>query len=463
MKGKSWHVVIILSVLALVLSVGACARPPAAPEEEIGPPEEEIGTIKIGILGPMHFLSGEHQWKGAALAVEEINTAGGVTVGGKRYLLEAIQIDDNSFVSVPDAASAMQRAATVDRVKYVIAGGRTEAVLAQQEIAMDHKILYLGISMSSPPNKPILEDYERYKYYFNAPNCISGHYILHLAAVTYPAVRDVREALGLDRVRVAYLAEKAVWADYIFKLLEQALPGLGCDIVGEWRPSHLTTDVSAELASIKAARAHAIIHIFSAEGGTAVSRQWGEVEFPAALTGVNVPAQRKEHWDVTGGLCNYESYFDWQFPLAITDKTKPYYEAFAKKYDGEFATWTANTAYDGMYVLKEAFETAGSLDTDALVPVMEKLEVVGVSGTIVYLSPDDPMSPHGVKFGPGYTHGIQLQWRDGKQIPYWPDGKELPADLLEIGLPSGWDKAEYEGMGEYVVPPWVVEYWKGKP
>lgn len=456
MKTKLQSLIGLLVVFVLCLSVLTCA-----PQK--GPlPKEEVGTIKIGILGPMKFLSGDHQWKGAALAVEEINKAGGVTVAGKRYLLEAIQIDDNCFVSVPDAASAMQKAATVDQLKYVIAGGRTEGVLAQQEIAMDHKILYLGISMSNPPNKPLLKDYQRYKYYFNAPNCISGHYILHLAAVCYPALVSVKKSLGVDKVRVAYLAEKAVWADAIYGLLKQALPKLGCELVGEWRPSHLTTDVSAELAAIKAARAHAIIHIFSAEGGTVVSRQWGEVKFPAALTGVNVPAQRKEHWNVTGGLCNYESYFDWQFPIPITDKTVPYYEAFSKKYN-EFATWTANTGYDGIYLLKAAFERAGSLETDALVPVLENIELIGVTGKIAYLPANDPMSPHGIKFGPGYTHGIQLQWRDGKQIPYWPDGNELPPELLAIGLPSGWDRAKYPGMGEYVVPPWVIEYWKGKP
>lgn len=455
MKRQLFGLAGILVAAALSCSLLLFLRPES-------PLAAEPAKIKIGVLGPMKFLSGEHQWKGAALAVEEINKAGGVTVAGKRYLLDAVQIDDNCFVSVPDAASAMQKAATVDKVKYVIAGGRTEAVLAQQEIAMDHKILYLGISMSSPPNKPLLKNYQRYKYYFNAPNCISGDYILHLAAVCYPGIKAVKEALQLGTVKVAYLAEKAVWADAIYGLLKQALPKLGCELVGEWRPSHLTTDVSAELAAIKAAGAHVIIHIFSAEGGTAVSRQWGEVKFPAALIGVNVPAQRKTHWSVTGGLCNYESYFDWQFPLPITEKTVAYYEAFAKKYNGEFATWTANTGYDGIYVIKAALEKAGSLDTDALVPVLEKLELTGVTGKMAYLPPDHPVSPHGIRFGPGYTHGIQLQWVEGKQIPYWPDGNELPAELLAIGLPSGWDKARYPGMGKYVVPPWVIDYWKGK-
>lgn len=459
MKLGVFKILVLVSVLTMVFSIIGCT-PTTTTTPSTTEPKEEVGTIKIGIIGPMKFLSGEHQWKGAALATEEINAAGGLTVAGKKYKFDAIQIDDNSFVNVPDAASAMQRAATVDGIKYCIGGGRTEAVLAQQEVAMDYKVLYQGISMSSPPNKNLLKDYERYKYYFNAPNCVSGDYIMQLLAITYPGLRVLKEGLGVDKLRIAYLAEKAVWADYIYGLISKVMPQMGYEIVGEWRPSHLTTDVSAEMAAIKAAKAHAIIEIFSAEGGTAVSRQWGELQIPAALIGVNVPAQKSTHWEVTSGLCNYESYFDWQFPIEITPKTKPYYAAFEKKYNGEFPTWTANTGYDGMYLFKAAFEKAGSFDVDNLVTTLEGIEVEGVTGNMCFYPKTYEASPHGIKFGPHLTHGLQLQWRDGKQIPYWPDGKELPEALTSLGVPTGWDTVQLKGMGEYVIPPWVIDYWK---
>ena len=39
-------------------------------------------TIKIGVIGPMAFMQGAGMWNGATLAEGEINTLGGVDVGG---------------------------------------------------------------------------------------------------------------------------------------------------------------------------------------------------------------------------------------------------------------------------------------------------------------------------------------------------------------------------------------------
>ena len=51
------------------------------------------GTIKIAILGPMAFVQGENHWAGAELARDEINKAGGINVGGKRFQIELIRAD----------------------------------------------------------------------------------------------------------------------------------------------------------------------------------------------------------------------------------------------------------------------------------------------------------------------------------------------------------------------------------
>jgi len=52
---------------------------------------EEANEIKIGVIGPMSYIQGEHHWAGAQMAAEEINDAGGITLGGESYQIELVQ------------------------------------------------------------------------------------------------------------------------------------------------------------------------------------------------------------------------------------------------------------------------------------------------------------------------------------------------------------------------------------
>jgi len=231
-KANKWCMVIGACLVLLVAAFG-CAKE-AAPTTPA--PSEEVGTIKIGILGPMKFLSGSDEWKGALLAAEQINEAGGIVVGGKKYKLELIKKDDNCFLSSTDAASAVETIIAMDKVKFMIMGGRTEGVLAEQEIAMDHKVISLAISQSNIPNQGLVKDYERYKYYFKNGGCPTTPYYTYLiVAQLFPAIHALQEELGTaEPIKVAFLAEKAVWADGFYDVAIKVLPDSGFEMVGSW-------------------------------------------------------------------------------------------------------------------------------------------------------------------------------------------------------------------------------------
>ena len=154
MKLISKLVIVLLVVSLLAMAVG-CGD------------EEEAKTFKIGVIGPMQFQMGEHHMLGATLAADEINAAGGITVGDDTYEIELVQVDSNELVSVTDAASAAERAITVDNVDVLMGSIRSEAAAAMQEVAMDYQTLFLvcGASEITMANK-VSEDYDRYKYWF---------------------------------------------------------------------------------------------------------------------------------------------------------------------------------------------------------------------------------------------------------------------------------------------------------
>ena len=118
-------------ILLIALVLPACAAPKAE-------------TIKFGIIGPMKFMEGEHHWMGAKIASDEINAAGGINLGGKKYLVELVKADSNEILSPTDAASAMERLITVDKANFVLGGFRTEAVYPMQDVAMDYKTIFMN-------------------------------------------------------------------------------------------------------------------------------------------------------------------------------------------------------------------------------------------------------------------------------------------------------------------------------
>ena len=129
-------------VKKILFSFFACLLLVALVLPACGPPAAG-NTIKIGVIGPMQFVQGEHHWWGAEMARDEINKAGGVTLDGEKYLIELIQADSNEILSTTDAAAAMERLITVDGADFVIGGFRTEAVFPMQEVAMDNKTIFL--------------------------------------------------------------------------------------------------------------------------------------------------------------------------------------------------------------------------------------------------------------------------------------------------------------------------------
>src|SRR3990172_1856807 len=168
-------------------------------------------TIKIAILGPMSFVQGENHWAGAEMARDEINKAGGISVGGKRMQVELIRADTNEIQSVSDATNAIERVVTRDKADFLIGGFRSEAVLAMQEVAMDYKKNFLGAGAAhSKLGLNVEQNYDRYKYWFRATPVKDTDLVRSLFAVLGSIGQQIRTDLKTEAPKVAILAHKAV-------------------------------------------------------------------------------------------------------------------------------------------------------------------------------------------------------------------------------------------------------------
>jgi branched-chain amino acid transport system substrate-binding protein len=391
-------------------------------------------VIKIGVIGPMNFVQGKGHWNGALMAADQINAKGGIQVGSKKMKIKLVKADSNEFVNVTDATNAMERLLAHDKVDFVVGGFRSEAVLAMQDIAMDYKKIFIGCGAAHPELcLRVAKDYSTYKYFFRGTPFNSKFLVrtsfIHMATVG----AILKKALGIPKIKVAIVAEKAMWVEPMIKAAEGFIPKLGMEVAGIWRPSAVATDVTAELSAIQRTGAHIIFTMFSSSVGIPFARQAGELEIPAVQVGINVEAQKEGFWQATQQMGNYVMTLNtYARGVETNELTRPFVDGYIKRF-GEVPTYTADTYAAILHTLAPAIEEAGTLDADKLVTAIENLPPTKVpSGRRAY-------SKDGV------------QWQDGQLKGVWPNKWKATKDAPEI---------TYKGIVSYKIPPWVIKKYK---
>jgi len=408
--------------------------------------------IKIGVIGPMKFVQGQGHWNGATMAAEEINAKGGIQVGAKKMKIQLVQADSNEFLNVTDATNAMERLMTQDKVDFVVGGFRTEAVLAMQDIAMEHKKIFFGCGAAHDElcNR-VAKNYNTYKYWFrgtpyNSTFLVKAAFI-HLGTVA--AV--VKQSLNIPKIKVAIVMEKAAWADPMVPASEATIPKMGMEVAGVWRPSAIATDVTAELSAIQRSEAHIIFAIFSSSVGIPFARQAGELKIPAVQVGINVEAQKDGFWQATQGMGNYViTNNTYARGVEYHELTKPFIDTYIKRF-GETPTYTADTYTVIVHGLAPTIEQAGTLDSDKFVSIHENRMYKSPSGTVAYLKDAEGRHLHELRWGPGYLTSLAVQWQDGKLVGIWPNKWKATPEAPEL---------TYKGIVPIKLPPWMIEKYK---
>ncbi|MHB8092597.1 MAG: ABC transporter substrate-binding protein [Syntrophales bacterium] len=431
MKRMTWIGSIVLSAfLVITLAFPVWAR-----------------TIKIGVIGPMNFVQGKGHWNGALMGAEEINAKGGVQVGKEKMKIELVKADSNEFLSLTDATNAIERLITSDKVDFIVGGFRTEAVLAMQDIAMDYKKIFMSAGAAHPELcTRVAKDYNRYKYFFRVTPFNSSYLVRTSFAHMGFVGAILKKELQLSKVKVAIVAEKAVWVDPMIAAAQVVIPKMGMDVVGIWRPSAVATDVTAELAAIQKSGANLIFTIFSSSVGIPFARQAGELKIPAVQVGINVEAQKDGFWEATKGMGNYVFTTNtYVRDVEYNSLTKPFVEGYYSRF-GEVPTYTADTHTAIVEGLVPSIEAVGSLDADKIVAHLENREYLVPSGKVKYEKDAQGRPTHDLTWGPGYLTSLGVQWQDGKLVGVWPNKWVAAPGAPEI---------TYKGIVPYKIPPWM--------
>lgn len=459
-KGKFRNLLVAAAFILMAILV-ACQAPAAAPAAQTpqATPTATVEKIKVGIIGPMAVVLGNSAWQAATIINESINKDGGIKAGGKTYQFDLVKIDTNEQISIDDAVNAVTRAIQAEKCKFLLGGTRTESVLAMQEVTADAKVIYIDTGSSADPQMlKVKDNYERHKYYFRTGMPVSVTLIGFSIADGIFVANKVKKELGIDKPRVALVLDKAAYTERWVTWAQEAFTKEGMEVVGTWMGGYAATDMFAEATAIQALNPHIIYNVQSGPGGTAFVNAYGKLKIPAVLCGNTTEAQSLKFWNTTTGACNYMSTYDTIGRIAMTKETIPFYDEHVKRF-GEKPGFSSPNMAAGLLAIKAAIEKAGSLDTDRLVSELENIDTPSLVGRLTF---KEPGFPHQATTGPGSRTLVMFQWIDNQLSWYFPDGSDWPKSLLDLGVKPGLSQCKYEGISEYKIAPWVVEYWKKK-
>ena len=363
MKNLYRSILTFISVLALVFSFGTANA------------KVEGDTIVLGAavsLTGKYSTNGEHTKNGYNLAVDRINSMGGVKVGGKSYKFKIIYYDDES--NSKRAAQLAERLIKQDGVKYMLgpySSGLTKAIAPVTE---ENKIPMVEANGAS---RSLFT--KGYKYLF---------------AVLSPANQYLEVAIDLaveknggKPVRIAQAFEQDAFSQDVRLGVLDAAKRTGSKIIIDDKLPKELNDMAATLAKVKAVKPDVLVVSGHSKGALTAIRQISEmkVDVPMlAMTHCDASKLAKQHGDKSEfALCASQ----WHKTLTYKDKFFgtgiKYDKDFTKAY-GYAPPYQAAESSAALLVFKDAFERANSFDTKKVRDALAKTNMQTFYGNVKF-------------------------------------------------------------------------------
>jgi len=388
-----------LGVSALTLAAAAGFAAPAA--------AQTTGPIKIGVIAEESAIAGAGISKGAQLAADAINAAGGVN--GRK--IELVIYDDHSSAS--DAVRAFQRAVSEDKVVAVVGTYISEVALALQPWAARLHVPFITTGAASNEiSRNVHKDYDKNKYTFH--EWMTSAFI---ADSICDSTKEILQSKYSIKTAVIF-SEDAAWTTPLDAEFLQCLPKIGVKVLDHIRFSPDTNDFTPIYNKIEGEKPDVIVTGIS-HVGVQPTVQWAQQQVPIPMIGQSSQATSGTFWKDTNGATAGIITQSAAAPGAeLTAKTQPFMAEYTKRF-GEPPPYTGFTTHDAINVVAEAIKKAGSTDGDKLVASLETTDYVGTIGKVAFYGKDTEFT-HAMKYGPDFITGVTLQWQDGKQVTLWP-------------------------------------------
>jgi branched-chain amino acid transport system substrate-binding protein len=368
-------------------------------------------SVKVGAVVPLtgrYAALGGQVKTGYEIGVQQINAAGGVTVGGKKLQIELILLDDESDAT--KTVARLESLASQGVVAY-LGGAGSDLHAAASSIADKNKIPYLGIAFAL---NMIHQQGLRYLFspFPKSPDLTNETFVFLDAMI--PATQRPR--------KVALFIERTDWGKEMGSLWEGSGKKRGYQIVasGEYAPG--SKDFSDLILKAKSAGAEIVLAVPSPPDGMTIVKQMKELDLNAKVN-LFIRAADPLVWSQNLGkdgdymLLSPGWHFAARYPK-VADLNEAHQKLFNRPADP-----LVGPAYACLQILADALNRAKTLDRDKLRDAIANTKMMTVVGPVRFRSD-----------GTGEVKVFFQQWLKGKQELVWP--KEFATAPFGYPAPS---------------------------
>lgn len=342
----------------------------------------EMITLGSAIsLTGKYATNGIHAKNGYEFAIQKIADTGGVMIGDKCYNFEVIYYDDES--KGDRGATLAERLISQDGVQYMLgpySSGLTKAIAPVTEKYRIPMVEAEGASRSLF-NKG-------YKYLF-AVLSTTEQYLA--SAVTLAAEMAEKEGKDPSTIKVAIAVENDPFSlDIRAGVLDDATK-YGMQIVIDEKLPRDLSDMTAILTKVKLLKPDLLIVSGHSKGAATAVRQVGEQQISVPMFAIT----HCEAADVTGNFGDYAENVlcstQWAETMTYEDPIFGSAPNYDKEFKAAFPEYADKTvpyqiaqASAAVYVFKDAFERAGTLDKEAVRDAIAETDLMTFYGPIKF-------------------------------------------------------------------------------
>ena len=394
---------------------------------------EKGDPIVVGAPIPRASNYGQNGERGMILATEQINAAGGVKVGDKMrpFKLEIIDSrDEEPGVPTNEVLLAIEKLILQTKVDMVAGGPcMSECGMAALDLFARYKKLDVAsIGCYTPGwDEKVSKDRQKYKFSFRESGSVKWY-----VKEALDLLRKMKEKYGFGKMFVSI--DDSLMCRRASEIVEKLAAKDGWEIVGKDVHPIASTDYSGALTECKKSGAQILFIWAYAPETSILMKQWASMEVPALPIGFIGASEDPGFWKATDGKCAYSIVTlseTGNVPTKASLKATEFYNAFEKRWNVPPRSTGCVSAYEAMFVLKDAIERAGSLKDDALIAALEKTNLEAVRGTIRFDENHQVVYGYDPKTS---VLGCWVQWQDGNRVQIFP---------------------EVAAMGEIKLPPWM--------
>ncbi|MGB5109738.1 MAG: branched-chain amino acid ABC transporter substrate-binding protein [Formosimonas sp.] len=334
---------------------------------------ESANVIKIATASPLsggQATAGKDNESGARLAVEEINAAGGVDIGGKKYTVELVSEDDAG--DPKQGGTVAQKIADDKSISAVVGHYNSGVTIVAQPIYAKANLVAFTVSTNPDViNKAAKSDSGMTMIYrLDGSDAMQG-----------PALATFAQKKGLKNI--AILDDATAYGKGLADEVEKKAKSIGLTVIAHESATDKTTDFKAILTKLKSMGIDSIFWGGYDDTAATLAKQARELGITATFlmpdavctdNYLKIAAAAAE-----GTICSATS-----LPLADLPKGGEFKANFEKRFPGQPMQAYGSLYYDGVYTAVAAIKKAGSTEPGKVAAAMKGLSLEGLTGPISF-------------------------------------------------------------------------------